>query len=98
MRCTVKFLETCLVSGVVVQVLPWILDVGYTVLLVALLVAFMGHLLFGDFEYTMNTVSASITGLLSQLPRAWPCCEHSCSHARPEISQVTMRQTALTAM
>ena len=47
-----------------VQVMPWILDVGYTVLLVALLVAFMGHLLFGDFEYTMNTFPASISGLL----------------------------------
>ena len=46
-----------------VQVMPWILDVGYTVLLVALLVAFMGHLLFGDFEYTMNTFPASISGL-----------------------------------
>ena len=78
MRFTVKLLEPCLVSDVVIQVLPWILDVGYTVLLVALLVAFMGHLLFGDFEYTMNTVSASITGLLSQLPGAWPCCEQPC--------------------
>ena len=44
--------------------MPWILDVGYTVLLVALLVAFMGHLLFGDFEHTMNTFPASISGLL----------------------------------
>ena len=43
--------------------MPWILDVGYTVLLVALLVAFMGHLLFGDFEYTMRSLPASISGL-----------------------------------
>ena len=42
--------------------MPWILDVGYTVLLVALLVAFTGHILFGDFEYTMNTLPASISG------------------------------------
>ena len=46
-----------------VQAMPWILDVGYTVLLVALLTAFMGHILFGDFEYTMNTLPASISGL-----------------------------------
>ena len=43
--------------------MPWILDVGYTVLLVALLMAFMGHILFGDFEYTMKNLPASISGL-----------------------------------
>lgn len=43
--------------------MPWILDVGYTVLLVAVLLAFMGHLLFGDFEHTMQTLPASISGL-----------------------------------
>ena len=48
----------------VVQAVPWILDVGYTVLLVALLLAFMGHILFGNFEPTMNTVSASVSGSL----------------------------------
>ena len=36
---------------------------GFTVLLVALLIAFMGHMLFGDFEYTMSTLPASISGL-----------------------------------
>lgn len=53
----------CSTTWARVQVMPWILDVGYTVLLVALLVAFMGHLLFGDFEVTMKTLSASISGL-----------------------------------
>ena len=42
--------------------MPWILDVGYTLLLVAVLVAFMGHLLFGDFEHTMATLSGSLSG------------------------------------
>ena len=43
--------------------MPWILDVGYTLLVVALLVAFMGHILFGDFEYTVKDLPASISGL-----------------------------------
>ena len=42
--------------------MPWILDVGYTVLLVAILVAFTGHILFGDFEHTMTTLSGSLSG------------------------------------
>ena len=45
------------------QVLPWILDVGYTILAVALLVAFMGHILFGDFEATMTSLPSSIAGM-----------------------------------
>ena len=44
------------------QVLPWILDVGFTILAVAVLIAFMGHILFGDFEVTMATLSSSIAG------------------------------------
>ena len=46
-----------------VQVLPWILDVGYTILAVALLVAFMGHILFGEFEATMTSLPSSIAGM-----------------------------------
>ena len=46
-----------------VQALPWILDVGYTILAVALLVAFTGHILFGDFEVTMATLARSIAGM-----------------------------------
>lgn len=53
--------------------MPWIWDVGYTVLLVALLIAFMGHMLFGDFEYTMNTLPASISGL-HPFPTAIAAC------------------------
>ncbi len=44
------------------QVMPWILDVSYTVVGVALMLAAMGHLLFGDFEITMVTMSDSISG------------------------------------
>ena len=50
---------TCLLW---LQALPWILDVGYTILAVALLVAMLGHLLFGDFESTMTTLPDSISG------------------------------------
>ena len=44
------------------QVVPWILDVGYTVMCVSLMLAVMGHILFGDFEVTMITLPDSITG------------------------------------
>lgn len=44
------------------QVMPWILDVGYTVMCVALMLAVMGHILFGDFEVTMVTLPDSISG------------------------------------
>jgi len=44
------------------QALPWILDVGYTVLAVSILIAVMGHILFGDFESTMTTLPDSISG------------------------------------
>ncbi len=44
------------------QVMPWILDVGYTVMCVALMLAVMGHFLFGDFEVTMVTLPDSISG------------------------------------
>jgi len=36
--------------------------VGYTVLAVSILIAVMGHILFGDFEVTMTTLPASISG------------------------------------
>jgi hypothetical protein len=42
--------------------MPWILDVGYTVMCVALMLAVMGHILFGDFEVTMVTLPDSISG------------------------------------
>ncbi|DBA80580.1 TPA: hypothetical protein ACH3X1_007841 [Trebouxia sp. C0004] len=45
-----------------VKVMPWILDVGYTVMFVALMLAMMGHILFGDFEVTMFTLPDSISG------------------------------------
>ncbi|KAL0024407.1 hypothetical protein WJX79_011128 [Trebouxia sp. C0005] len=45
-----------------VKVMPWILDVGYTVMCVALMLAAMGHILFGDFEVTMVTLPDSISG------------------------------------
>ena len=38
------------------------MDVGYTVMCVALLLAVMGHVLFGDFEVTMITLPDSISG------------------------------------
>ena len=44
------------------QVLPWILDVGYTVMFVAIMLAIMGHVLFGDFEVTMNSLPTSVSG------------------------------------
>ena len=44
------------------QAVPWILDVGYTVMAVALLIAVMGHILFGDFESTMTNIPDSISG------------------------------------
>jgi len=43
-------------------VLPWIVDVGYTVLAVAVMIAVMGHILFGDFESTMISIPDSISG------------------------------------
>lgn len=46
-----------------VQALPWVLDVGFTILAVAVLIAVMGHILFGDFEVTMATLSSSIAGM-----------------------------------
>ena len=63
--------SACIKEGIydgVAQAVPWILDMGYTVLLVALLLAFMGQLLFGDFEHTMNTFPASISGSAIRLP------------------------------
>ena len=69
--------------------MPWILDVGYTVLLVALLVAFMGHLLFGDFEVTMNTVSSSVTGLHPMASVLLYCtavqCQNFCQAAQRRV-------------
>lgn len=50
------------------QALPWILDVGYTILAVALLVAVLGHILFGEFEVTMATLPRSIAGMPRPLP------------------------------
>lgn len=47
---------------VLVQVLPWFLDIGFTIMAVAVLIAVMGHILFGDFEVTMATLSSSISG------------------------------------
>jgi hypothetical protein len=44
------------------QVIPWIVDVGYTLMCVALMLAVMGHVLFGDFEVTMTTLPDSISG------------------------------------
>ena len=44
------------------QVLPWILDVGYTVIFVAIMLAIMGHVLFGEFEVTMKSLAASVSG------------------------------------
>ena len=44
------------------QVLPWILDVGYTLMFVAIMLAVMGHILFGDFEVTMNSLASSVAG------------------------------------
>lgn len=45
-----------------VQALPWMLDVGYSVMCVALMLAMMGHVLFGVFEVTMTTLPDSISG------------------------------------
>ncbi|KAL0020782.1 hypothetical protein WJX79_001465 [Trebouxia sp. C0005] len=45
-----------------IKVIPWIVDVGYTVMCVALMLAVMGHVLFGDFEVTMTTLLDSISG------------------------------------
>ncbi|DBA96111.1 TPA: hypothetical protein ACH3X1_001605 [Trebouxia sp. C0004] len=45
-----------------VKAIPWIMDVGYTVMCVALMLAVMGHVLFGDFEVTMATLPDSISG------------------------------------
>ena len=44
------------------QAIPWIVDTGYTVMCVALMLAVMGHVLFGDFEVTMITLSDSVSG------------------------------------
>ena len=46
------------------------MDVGYTVMWVALMMAVMGHMLFGDFEVTMTTLPDSISGEHNQLPDA----------------------------
>ena len=54
------------------QVMPWILDVGYTVMCVALMLAAMGHILFGDFEVTMFTLPESISG--RKAPSTPPSC------------------------
>ena len=35
---------------------------GYTVMCVALMLAVMGHVLFGDFSVTMTTLTDSISG------------------------------------
>ena len=53
------------------QAIPWIVDVGYTVMWVALMLAVMGHVLFGDFEVTMTTLPDSISGEHTQLPNPW---------------------------
>ena len=52
--------------------MPWILDVGYTVMCVALMLAVMGHILFGDFEVTMFTLPESISG--RKAPSTPPSC------------------------
>ena len=59
-RCLVKVVGTS--SEFMSQVLPWILDVGYTIMAVALLIAATGHVLFGDFETTMTTLPQAIAG------------------------------------
>ena len=51
-----------LTMQLLMQALPWIVDVGYTVMCVALMLALMGHVLFGDFEATMVTMSDSVSG------------------------------------
>ena len=43
-------------------------DAGYTVMWVALMLAVMGHVLFGDFEVTMTTLPDSISGEHTHLP------------------------------
>ena len=63
------------------QAIPWIVDVGYTVMCVALMLAVMGHVLFGDFEVTMVTMSDSISGgraadCRAQSPTARACYTH----------------------
>ncbi len=55
------------------QVIPWILDIGYTIMCVAIMLAVMGHILFGDFEITMTTIPDSISGEHSTLPGTG-CC------------------------
>jgi len=52
------------------QAIPWIVDVGYTIMWVALMLAVMGHVLFGDFEVTMATLPDSISGEHTQLLEA----------------------------
>ncbi len=61
----------------VMQVLPWILDVGYTIMCVAIMLALMGHILFGDFEITMVTIGNSISGVHSSLALTLPTWPHS---------------------
>ena len=46
------------------------MDVGYTIMWVALMLAVMGHVLFGDFEVTMATLPDSISGEHTQLLEA----------------------------
>ena len=73
------------------QVVPWILDVGYTVMCVSLMLAMMGHILFGDFEVTMITLLDSITGkqaivqllrFATDLLKRQPTSLHTTSYAR----------------
>ncbi len=61
------------------QAIPWIVDVGYTVMCVALMLAVMGHVLFGDFEVTMTTLPDSISGEHTQLPKPWKDTLHTAS-------------------
>lgn len=62
-------LNACLL----LQAIPWILDVGYTVMCVAIMLAVMGHILFGDFEITMITIPDSISGEHMPLPGRGQC-------------------------
>ena len=54
------------------QVLPWFLDIGVTMLIFAVLIAVMGHILFGDFEVTMVTLSSSVSGAPCTAPATCP--------------------------
>ncbi len=86
-----------------VQVLPWILDVGYTVMCVALMLAVMGHVLFGDFEVTVRSLPDSISGKCSQFPLFLTWSHHPIPpHTSPDhtkdvlsIMQTSPMQSAL---